>query len=307
MGDMAKILYLIYSVLTAALIILLLLAGMSPYDALLHRMGTAGTGGFSHYAASAGHFNSALIDGVLTLFMLLFGTNFAVYYRMVSGSWREALKSEELHWYLGIVAAAVLLVSAFILPQYGNWLAALRYGSFQVASLISTTGYSTQNYMLWPLAGRAILLFTVFIGSCAGSTAGGLKVVRFALLCKMGRREIRHSFQPRKTQVIRFEGKGMDKSIPDQVLIFFFLYIAFLFGGVLLVSLENRFDLETNFTAALACVSNVGLGFGALGPAKHFGNYGPFAKAVLSLLMLAGRLELFPMLALFHPVAWKRQ
>ena len=284
----------------------LIIAGMSPYDAAIHAMGTAGTGGFSNYGLSVGSFNSPLIDGIITFFMVLFGVNFALFYRVLIGGWRDALRSEELRWYLCLYVGSVLFISLMLLPQYGGFFTALRYGSFQVASIMSTTGYATADFNLWPQAVKALILILMFIGSCAGSTAGGIKVVRIALLCKLGRREIRHTFQPRKVQVVRFEGKGVEEKQLTQVAVFFFVYILLILAGMFLISLEGRFDMETNFTAALTCVSNVGPGMAHVGPMENFAAYGPFAKLVLSLLMLAGRLELFPILVLFHPSIWRR-
>ena len=167
----------------------LIIAGMSPYDAAIHAMGTAGTGGFSNYASSVGAFNSAAIDAIVTFFMVLFGINFALFYRVLVGGWRDALRSEELHWYLGMFVASTLFVSLMILPQYGTFLNALRYGSFQVATIMSTTGYATTDFNLWPQAVKALIVVLMFIGSCAGSTAGGIKVVRIGILWKLGRRE----------------------------------------------------------------------------------------------------------------------
>ncbi len=307
MGDSAKILYLIYGALTFLEFAILMLAGLSPYDAAIHAMGTAGTGGFSNYGASVGAFQSAAVDAIITVFMIVFGMNFALFYRTLTGSVKEALKSEELHWYLGIVALSMLVISLLLVPRYGNFFSALRYGSFQVASVISTTGYATADFNLWPQACKMLLLLLMFIGSCAGSTAGGIKVVRLALLCKLGRREIRHTFQPRKVQVVRFEGKGVEESMLTQVSVFFFVYVALVLAGAFIVSLEGKFDIETNLTAALTCVSNVGPGLGMVGPVENFSAYGPLAKLTLSVLMLAGRLELFPILVLLHPSVWKKQ
>lgn len=307
MGDMAKILYLIYSALTFLQTVLLILAGLSPYDALIHALGTAGTGGFSNYAASVGHFSSALVDGIITVFMILFGVNFAFFYKLILRAWRDAIRNEELRWFLGIVIFATAAVSLVLLPRYGNFATALRYGSFQVASVISTTGYATQDFNLWPQAAKMVLMFLMFCGACAGSTAGGLKVVRVALLCKMGRREVRHAFQPRKTQVVRFEGKGVEEQMLSQVAVFFFVYLALLMAGLFLISLQSPFDFETNLTATITCVSNVGPGFGAVGPAGGFAGYNAFAKFIFSFIMLAGRLELYPLLALLHPTVWRKQ
>ncbi len=306
MGDTAKILYLIYGALTMIELAALIIAGMSPYDAAIHAMGTAGTGGFSNYGSSVGAFDSAVIDAIITFFMVLFGINFALFYRVLVGGWRDALRSEELHWYLALFAGSTLFVSLMILPQYGTFLNALRYGSFQVATIMSTTGYATADFNLWPQAVKALIVVLMFIGSCAGSTAGGIKVVRVGILCKLGCREMRRTFQPRKVQVVRFEGKGVEENRLTQVSVFFFVYVLLVLAGMFLVSLEGLYDLETNFTAVLTCISNVGPGLGHVGPVENFSGYGPFAKVVLSLLMLAGRLELFPILVLFHPSAWRK-
>ena len=306
MGDTAKILYLIYGALTVIELAALIIAGMSPYDAAIHAMGTAGTGGFSNYGSSIGAFDSAAIDAIITFFMVLFGINFALFYRVLVGGWRDALRSEELHWYLALFAGSTLFVSLMILPQYGTFLNALRYGSFQVATIMSTTGYATADFNLWPQAVKALIVVLMFIGSCAGSTAGGIKVVRVGILCKLGCREVRRTFQPRKVQVVRFEGKGVEENRLTQVSAFFFVYVLLVLAGMFLVSLEGLYDLETNFTAVLTCISNVGPGLGHVGPVENFSGYGPFAKVVLSLLMLAGRLELFPILVLFHPSAWRK-
>ncbi len=306
MGDTAKILYLIYGVLTVIELAALIIAGMSPYDAAIHAMGTAGTGGFSNYGSSVGAFDSAVIDAIITFFMVLFGINFALFYRVLVGGWRDALRSEELRWYLALFAGSTLFVSLMILPQYGTFLNALRYGSFQVATIMSTTGYATADFNLWPQAVKALIVVLMFIGSCAGSTAGGIKVVRVGILCKLGCREVRRTFQPRKVQVVRFEGKGVEENRLTQVSAFFFVYVLLVLAGMFLVSLEGLYDLETNFTAVLTCISNVGPGLGHVGPVENFSGYGPFAKVVLSLLMLAGRLELFPILVLFHPSAWRK-
>ena len=306
MGDTAKILYLIYGALTMIELAALIIAGMSPYDAAIHAMGTAGTGGFSNYGSSVGAFDSAVIDAIITFFMVLFGINFTLFYRVLVGGWRDALRSEELHWYLALFAGSTLFVSLMILPQYGTFLNALRYGSFQVATIMSTTGYATADFNLWPQAVKALIVVLMFIGSCAGSTAGGIKVVRVGILCKLGCREVRRTFQPRKVQVVRFEGKGVEENRLTQVSAFFFVYVLLVLAGMFLVSLEGLYDLETNFTAVLTCISNVGPGLGHVGPVENFSGYGPFAKVVLSLLMLAGRLELFPILVLFHPSAWRK-
>ena len=305
-GDTAKLLYVIYGVLTMVEFFLLWLAGMTPYDAIIHAMGTAGTGGFSNYGASVGAFGSPAIEWIITFFMVLFGVNFAMIYKLLTGSWREAARSEELRWYLGIFLSVALAVTLLVLPRYNGFGEALRYAFFQVASIISTTGYATADYNLWPVAARMLLLVIMFFGSCAGSTAGGMKICRVVMMLKQSLREVRHVFAPRKVHAVCFEGKAVDAPVLRQVAVFAFVYVALILGGALLISFEGRYDLETNLTAALTCVSNVGPGFGAVGPAGNFAGYGPFAKLMLSLLMLAGRLELFPILALFHPAIWRK-
>ncbi len=306
LGDSAKILYVIYGVMTMIEFVALLLCGMNAYDAAIHALGTAGTGGFSNYGASVGAFNSAAVDIVITVFMVLFGVNFALFYRVLIGDWKGALKSEELHWFLGIYGGATLLVALVILPQYGGFFRALRYGAFQTASIMSTTGYATTNFDLWPEAAKTVLVLLMFVGSCAGSTAGGMKVVRVALLCKITRREIRHTFQPRKVQVVRFEGKGVEESMLAQVLTFGMTYMLLVLLGMLAVSLDGTNGFVENFTGVVTCVCNVGPGLGALGPAGNFSSFSPVSKIILSILMLCGRLELFPILVLFHPAIWRR-
>ena len=304
MGDSAKILYLIYAVLTVIEFIALIIAGMSVYDAAIHALSTAGTGGFSTYGASIGAFNSLAIEIIITVFMVLYGVNFALYYHALIGDWKAITKSEELRWYLGIYLFSVVFITIFISPMYGSVAKGLRYSTFEVASLVSTTGFGLVDFNTWPQAAKALVLILMFLGSCAGSTAGGMKTIRVALLCKIGVREVRRTFQPRKVQVIRFEGKGVEEAQLSQIAVFFFVYLALILLGMLLISLENRFDMQANFSAALTCVSNVGPGFGAI--ASDFAGYGPFAKIVLSLLMLAGRLEMFPILVLFHPAIWRK-
>ena len=306
MGDTAKILYLIYGVLTVIEFLLLMLAGMNAYDAAIHAVGTAGTGGFSNYAASIGHFDSALIDAIITLFMVLFGVNFVIYYKMLLRDWQDIRANEELRWFLAIFLGATAIITLTLLPEEGNLFTALRYSSFQVASIISTTGYATANYDLWPLTARMLILVLLFFGSCAGSTAGGMKICRIGMLSKQAVREVRHTIQPRKAMVVRFEGKAVDEGVLRQVATFACIYVALILLGGFLLSLENRYDMMTNFSAALTCVSNVGPGFGAVGPAGSFAGYGPFGKLLASFLMLAGRLEIFPMLALFHPAMWRK-
>lgn len=306
MGDTAKILYIIYAVMTVVMFIILMLAGMNAYDAAIHALGTAGTGGYSNYGASVAAFQSPLIEWIITLFMVLFGVNFVLYFKLISGAWREFTGNEELKWFLGIFGAATLAVTAMLIPTYGDFFTSLRYAAFQVSSLMSTTGYATADFNLWPEAAKMVLILVMFIGACAGSTAGGMKVCRIGMLCKQGLREIRSVFQPRKVQVVRFEGKGVDETVLRQVAVFAFVYVSLILLGSFVIALDGRYDLLTNFTAALTCVSNVGPGLAKVGPVENFSGYSVFSKYVMSFLMLAGRLELFPILALFHPAIWRK-
>jgi trk system potassium uptake protein TrkH len=215
------------------------------------------------------------------------------------------LKCEELRWFLGLFLGATVLITLSILPEYdNNFFSALQHSAFQVASIMSTTGYATADFNLWPIAARMIILALLFTGACAGSTAGGMKICRIGMMFKQGIREVRRTIQPRKVQLVRFEGKAIEDDTLHQVAVFMFMYVLFIVLGGVLLSLEGRFDMQTNFTAALTCVSNVGPGLGEVGPAGGFAGYGPFAKLLSSFLMLAGRLEIFPMLALFHPAMW---
>lgn len=307
MADSAKLLYLMYGGLTLLQAIALVAVGLSPYDALIHAFSTAGTGGFSNYADSVGHFQSAEVEMVIAVFMLLFGINFVVFYRLIFGPRRDAFHNEEFRWFLGFACFSVLLISFLLVSQYGNFGDAFRYGLFHVTSVMSTTGFATQDYTMWPQAAKAILLMLLFVGSCAGSTAGGLKIVRVVLLLKMVKRDIRHAFQPRKMQVVRFDGKGVEESLLGHIAVFFFCFMAMIMLGTFLISLEDRFDIETNVNAAITCITNVGPGFSMVGPIDNFSHYSLFSKLILSLLMLAGRLELFPLLVLFHPAAWRNQ
>ena len=303
MGDSAKILYFIYLALTVLEILCLLLCGLNPYDAVLHAMSTAGTGGFSNYGASIAYFNSPAVEIVITVFMFLFGINFALYFKVLIGSWKEAVMDEELRWYVGIYLISSLLMSLFIRPLCPDAGTSIRYGFFQVASLTSTTGFGLLDPNQFSAAAQGLMFFLMFLGSCAGSTAGGLKTIRLVLLCKLGKREIVSTVNRRKVTVIRMDGKAVEEDMLHQVAVFCCLYFALFVVGSLLLSFENSFGAIENITASLTCVSNVGPGFGGI--ASSFAGYGGYGKIVCSLLMLAGRLELFPLFVLMHPYLWK--
>ena len=305
MGDTAKILYLLYFVLSLTETVCLLFAGMNLYDALIHTFGTAGTGGFSNYNASVGSFRSPLIEWIIGVFMMLFGVNFAVYFHLMRREKEPILQSEELWTYLSIVAVSTLLVTLSILPRYSGFFEALRYAFFQVTSIISTTGFGTADFILWPLFARSLLLLLMCMGAYAGSTAGGLKTSRVLLLGKSAYRDLEHTIQPRKVAVVRLEGKAVQESTLAQVGVYLALWVALAVTGTLLLSLRQT-DFVTAFTAVLTTLSNVGPGLNGVGPTANFAFFSPPAKLLLSFMMLAGRLEIYPVLLLFSPHVWRK-
>jgi trk system potassium uptake protein TrkH len=305
MSDTAKLLYTLYFALTLIETACLLLAGMNVYDALIHTFGTAGTGGFSNYNASVGSFQNPLIEWIIAVFMMLFGVNFAVYFHMLRKEKETILQSEELWFYLGLVGGATLLITLVVLPQYHGFFEALRTAFFQVTAIASTTGFSTTDFNLWPLFARAILLLLLCFGACAGSTAGGFKLSRILLLFKTAYRDLEHTLQPRKVAVVRFEGKPVAETTLSQVGVYLSIWLFLAVVGTLLLSIRQS-DLVTAMTATLTCLSNVGPGFNGVGPTENFAFFSPAAKLLLSFLMLAGRLEIYPVLLLFSPNVWRK-
>lgn len=301
----ASLLYKIYIVLTALETVLLVCGGLSFFDALLHAFATAGTGGFSTKAASIGAFNSPYVEIVVGIFMLLFGVNFNLYFLLLIGGWRDVLKNEELHWYLGIVAASILAITIGINRDYMDWGFSLRQAFFNVATIISTTGFCTVNFDLWPEYCKWILVLLMFCGACAGSTGGGLKVSRVATLLKACRADMHQMMHPRSVSPVRFEGKRVDEAGVRTVSIFAILYVAILFAAILAISVDN-YEFSVNFTAALSCISNIGPGLSLVGPIGNFDIFSPFSKIVLTFVMLVGRLEIYPILVLFSKSTWKK-
>ena len=306
MGDTAKILYGIYLAMTVMEIVLLLLGGMPLFDACIHAFGTAGTGGFSSRNISVGAYDSAYFDVVIGVFMLLFGVNFNLYYFLLIKRFRDVFRSEELRAYLLIVGAAVAAIAADIVHIYGTVGRSLRYAFFQVASIITTTGFATADFNAWPEFSRAILVILMFIGACAGSTGGGVKVARVVILCKTSLGDMRKMLHPNAVTTVRFEGKPLTDRTIRSVHLFLTVYILIFTVSVLLLSLD-RFDLTTTFTAVAACINNIGPGLEVVGPMGNYAQFSPAAKLLLSFDMLVGRLEIFPMLLLFAPSIWKRR
>lgn len=307
-GTTSKLLYSIYAVLTFTEFLLLLLCGLNPYDAALHSLSNAGTGGFSNYGSSVGAFANPAAEAVITAFMFLFGVNFALYYRLLIAGPRDKIRTffrdEEFRWYFGFTVGYMIVLTLLNLHYYqGSILRSFRYSAFQVTSFFSTTGFVTANFNEWPEASKMLIYLGLWLGACAGSTAGGIKFVRLVIIGKACGRSVRATGQPKKVQVIRLDGKAVDENLVGQVAIFIIVYVALVLGGAFLLSLDGPFPVMDNLSASLTCVSNVGPAFGAL--ASDFAGYGPFGKILCCLLMLAGRLELFPILILFSKSGWK--
>ena len=302
----ARVLYLIYIGLTLSETCLLLCGGMSFYEALLHSFSTAGTGGFSTNAASIGGFHSAYIETVITVFMFLFGVNFNLYFLILICHGKEALKNEELHWYLGIIFGAVLLLTLGTRKIFGSFGAALHQAFFNVGALLSTTGFGTVDFTDWPEYCKWILMLLMFCGGCAGSTGGGIKLSRVLILGKSEIAEIRQMIRPRSVVRVQMDGKRVERSTVQATATFFILYMGLLLLFSLLVSFDGV-DIATGFTAALSCLSNIGPGMTrAIGPAGSFAFFSDRTKLLLTMAMLMGRLEIYPILVLLSPRTWKR-
>lgn len=297
----ARLLYIIYIVLTALEFVLLLCGGMPLFESAVHALGTAGTGGFGVYADSMASY-SPYLQWVITAFMLIFGINFNLFFFILIKRFLQGFKSEEFWAYVGIVVGATLLIAFNIKNTYANFGECLRHSTFQVASYISTTGYSVTDTNAWPTFAKYILILLMISGGCAGSTAGGFKLSRIILLFKVIGNRIRQVVHPRAVKVVRFEGKTMEEETVMSVLTYLAVYILCFLLLLFILSFENL-SFETNFTAALSAFNNVGPIFG--GP-SNFNVYSDFSKIVMSLAMLLGRLEIYPVLILFMPGTWKK-
>ena len=305
MRKTATILYMIYVAMTAINVIFLLCGGMNWLDALCTAFGTAGTGGFGVYNDSLTRC-TPYIQNVTTVFMFLFGINFSCYYLILLKQFRAVFKDEELRLYFGIVIAAISLICANVYHLYGNLSDTIRHSAFQVSSIITTTGYTTADYELWPAFSKGILLMLMVVGACAGSTGGGIKVARVLLLFKSLRRNIQQILNPKKVQVVRNNGRPVSESVLANTNAYLAAYVIIIVVSYLLISLDNM-SIGSTFSAVLCCFNNIGPGMEAVGPTCNFGHLSDLSKLVLSADMLAGRLEIFPMLVLLSRSAWKRK
>lgn len=295
----ARILYGIYFALTVLQIILLIIGNMPVFDSVCTAFGTAGTGGFGIKNNSIAGYSS-YIQWVITIFMILFGVNFNAYYLIVYKKFRKAFSMEEVRWYFIIIVSSIGIIFFNILGTYAHIADALKDSAFQVASIITTTGFSTVDFNLWNSTAKTVLVLLMFIGACAGSTGGGIKVARFVVVIKTIKRELNSYIHPNSVKKIQVEGKAVDRETVKAINVYFITFIVLFTLSVFLVSFEGK-DLTTNFTAVAATINNIGPGLELAGPASNFSVFSPLSKIVFIIDMLAGRLELFPLLILFHP------
>ena len=301
--ETARILYLIYIVMTVLETLILWAMGMPPYEALLHAFGTSGTSGFAIKSDSLAGYSTE-IQWVISVFMIFGGINFNLFYLVFVRRFRDVFKSMELWVYFAIIAVCTALVAINISSLYGGFWETVRYAFFHVSAIITTTGYSLCDYSTWPDFSKTLLLILMFVGGCAGSTAGGIKISRFIIAFKSIVRDIKQMLHPAAVSGVRYEGKKLDDKTIHGVNAYFTFYFIVFFIGLLLISFEP-FGFETNFSAVSACFNNIGAGFGAVGPYGNYAAYSAFGKIVLSALMLLGRLEIFPLLLVFTPIFWK--
>ena len=301
----SKILYGIYCGLTLIEIVILRIAGMPWYDSIVHSFGTAGTGGFSIKNLSIGAYGSPAFEIIITIFMLLFSVNFALYFLLLCGKVKQVFQSDELRFFLAVVFASIVLISVNISSLYDTVGEAVRHAAFQVSTIISTTGYASTDFDQWPEFSRVLLVLLMFIGACAGSTGGAIKCSRVLILLRCIRREVRQVIHPRAVNVVKLDGHVLEESSLRSVHIFFSAYMLITLGATLLVSVDN-FSFGTSFTAVVACIGNIGPGLEMVGPMGNYAAFSLFSKTVLSLCMIVGRLEIIPIFVLFSGNAWKR-
>lgn len=302
----ARYLYSIYLGLTVLTTIFLILGGMPVFDSICHAMSTAGTGGFGLKNNSIVYYNSTYIDVVLTISMLLFGINFNMYYFLITKRLKDVFKNNELRVYLLIILISTILITIEIYPIYENVFTSLRFSSFQVVSIISSAGLATADYCQWSMLSQTILVILMFIGGCAGSTSGGLKVQRFIIMFKSAKKSIKQTLNPKSINIVTSDDKFLDISIVHGVHAYLIIYLGFFLVSLLLISLNNV-DFSTSFTAVTTCINNIGPGLEKVGPTENFSFFSNLSKIVLSIDMLLGRLECFPIIILFSPAIWRKK
>ena len=304
MKDTAKILYLIYFGLTVLNILFLVIGGMPMFEAVCTAMGTAGTGGFGVKNDSMASY-SPYLQNVTTVFMFLFSVNFSIYYMILLRQFKAAFSDEELRLFLVMIFASIALIAWNVSPLYKSMEETIRHSAFTVGTVMSTTGYATTDFDLWPPFSKAILLFLMMVGACAGSTGGGMKQVRLLLLWKSLRRNLHKSLHPTEVRSVIVNGRAMDEDILSNTNAYLIAYVIIVIGSVLVLSLDG-FDFETNFSAVMATFNNIGPGFHAVGPTCNFAAYSNLSKIVMIADMLAGRLEIYPILTLISKSTWKK-
>ncbi len=302
--DSAKILYQMYLIITFAAIITYMLCGMDLFTSVTLTFGTVGTGGFGLLNTSIGSYGAAA-QWAITVFMILSGINYSVYFYLLRKQWKDAISIEEVRVYIFLMIAGTAIITGDIFNMYKNLGDSVRHAAFQVASIITTTGFSTTDFDLWPSLSKTILVAFMFIGSCSGSTAGGIKISRIIILVKTINKELSNMIHPRQVQKIRMDGRSVAHDTLRNTNVYMVSYVVILVASILLVSLDE-FDFTTNFTAVAATLNNIGPGLNLVGPTQNFAIYSPLSKIVLMFDMLAGRLELFPILILLKPSCWKK-
>ncbi|WHH61079.1 potassium transporter TrkG [Petroclostridium sp. X23] len=304
-GQTAKILYSIYGGITVLEVIFLVAAGMPLYDAFIHTFGTVGTGGFSNKNASIGAYNNVVFEVIITVFMLMCGANFALYYSALKGNIKSFFKDQEFKMYIAVVLGSMILITFNINGTiYQSIGESIRQASFQVASIVTTTGYATVDFNQWPTMSKMILLFLMFFGGCAGSTGGSIKQIRILLLLKIMKRELMQIIHPRAVYSVRVNGKNIEESTLSEVLGFFFMFMVISAVAVIIVSLDGK-DMVTTLSSVAATMGNIGPGFEMVGATGNYSEFSILSKLVLSLCMIIGRLEIYPILLLMVPSFWK--
>lgn len=301
----ARILYKIYTVMTVVQIFALKLCGLSFFDSITTAFSTAGTGGFSVMNSSIAAYDNIAAEIVITVFMFLFGINFNLFYLSILKQFKRVFKSEELWSYIGIIAISIIMITVDIYPVIGSIGESLRESGFTVVSIITTTGFITADYTKWPVFSQFIVLLLIFTGACTGSTGGGLKVGRLIILIKSGIRQLKRAINPQRVKCIRLDGAPLEDEVVSSTGSYFLIYMLIIGASSLIITL-NDFDLLTSLTSVITCINNVGPGFGEIGPVDNFAAFSDFSKVVLTVNMLIGRLEIFPMLVLVMPSTWKK-